>query len=149
MKFSTLYDRHKDDGLTFTEPSRTKQEFSKEADINLLVERYLKTGSWGEAQGIRQPLFDDFTDDMDYREMQNRIIEAQEDFMSLPARTRDFFQNDVASAMEFLADPENHDKARELGMLPPLERKPSQPSPETPKETNPEQDSPPSDQPSS
>ena len=133
-------------GLSFKgTKSRTKQSFKDEADINVLMRKYQTS----ELTGLRKPMFGDFTEMPDYREMQNRITVANEEFLHLDSDVRAMFDNDPANLLEWLSDPENKDEAIELGILPteqatvdplpnsepPQKQQPTKPEkqPETPK----------------
>lgn len=115
MKFHTAFDRPRAAGLSFENVnSRTKQQFKDEADINRLVSRYIKTGSFGQT-GTRPPQFGDFVG-IDYTSMQNQIVHAQEQFAALPSEVRRRFANDPGNLLAFLADPRNQDEAVRLGL---------------------------------
>lgn len=49
------------------------------------------------------------------------MIAVQNYFEALPATTRDKFQNDPHAMLTWLGDPNNHDEARKLKLLPPVE----------------------------
>nr|QJB19084.1 MAG: internal scaffolding protein [Microvirus sp.] len=102
------------------EPSLTLQQAAAECDINLIVERYAKTGSWtseGSSPRGGSPSFGDFTDVADFMTAQNAVIEAQAAFDSLPAKMRKRFDNDPASLLTFLGDPSNKSEAITLGLV--------------------------------
>lgn len=113
VKIRTRYDERTPVGVRFTVPSRVKQEFLEESDINTLVKRFLKTGQMPEPVAGR---YADFTQVEDYQEVMNRIINFENEFMSLPAEMRKRFDNDPANLIEFLA--KSPDEARKLGLLP-------------------------------
>lgn len=101
------------------EPSRTKQSFKDECDINVLMARVEAAGGVLD-QGMveaRQAAFGDFSEGLDYFECQNRILAAQEAFMTLPARVRERFGNEPAEVVEFLSDAKNEAEAVELGLV--------------------------------
>lgn len=134
-KLQSYFCREPVAGLTFTQPSMAKQSFKEEADINNIVNQYLKTGVLPEGQ--RQPLFGDFSTGNDFQEAMLAIQEAQEDFAALPSAIRERFKNNPAEILAFMSDPENEAEARELGLIPQKE----QPAPvETPVETPPSDD---------
>lgn len=98
--------------------SRTKQNFAKECDINVILKKYKK-------QGVSIPIgmdpnatFGDFSDIGDYQTMFARLEEANKMFMSLPAETRYKFGNDVSNLLQFIQDDNNIAEAMELGILP-------------------------------
>lgn len=73
-------------------PSRTKQEFKAECDINRIVER-AKRGL-APAFNPRKPFYGDFSNVPTLTEAFARIEEAQEAFMTLPAQLRRELGND-------------------------------------------------------
>jgi len=114
---------HKKVGLHFNpeDPksiSRTKQEFRKEADINNIMAKYLKTGTI-EHINRRKPIYADITNLGDFQENMNMIAEAKAEFASLPAKVRDRFQNDPHRLIQFLEDELNHAEAIQLGLMEP------------------------------
>lgn len=108
-------------GITFTEPSLTKQSFTEDADINVIVKRYGVTGTL--PQDYRAPMYGDFTNIGDYREALEAVMDAQERFMEIPADLRAKFRNDPQELLDFLADSKNRDEAIKLGLIP----KPAEP----------------------
>lgn len=104
--------------LDTPEPTLTQQQFIEDADINTIVERFGLTGQV--PQNVRMPLEGDFTEAVtDYRTALDMIRDADEAFMSMPAQVRKEFDNDPQKFMEFVANPANKDRAKELGLLVP------------------------------
>jgi len=97
-----------------TQPSMTKQEFAREADINVLMGRYLSTGVIPPA--VRQGYFAD-VDSLDYQQALGLVHEAQALFDQLPSKVRERFGNNPAALMEFVADSRNRDEAVSLGLI--------------------------------
>lgn len=100
--------------------SRTHQSFAKDADINVLMSRYKKTGFFHDPTAVnvnRVPRFGDFSDIPDFSVICDRIRQAEADFLRLPADIRAKFNNNVSECLDFIADPGNHDVAVELGLL--------------------------------
>lgn len=94
-----------------------QQQFAEDSDLNVLVRRF---GINRVAITPRQvEEYSDFTDVVDFHTAQQRIVEARERFMELPARLRDEFDHDPALFLEFVTDPENYEEAQELGLVPP------------------------------
>lgn len=100
------------------EPSLTSQEHAEDADINVLMSRYIKTGVLPQFAD-RQPFYTDATELPSFMEMQNALISAEEAFMSLPAKVRDRFNNDPAKFVEFATDKENEQELKKMGLLSP------------------------------
>lgn len=100
------------------QPTRTKQEFVEESDINTLMRRYERTGI-APPSGGRQPIFGDFTDPGigDYAEALRQVEGVKDLMMRLPARVREYFANDPVNLLAFVQDPKNTQKAHELGLL--------------------------------
>lgn len=118
-KYYSISDRPPQVGLSFEGvDSLTKQSFVAEADINTIVSRYDKSGVL--PSGERSPTFGDFTN-LDYRRIQNQIVEVNEMFASLPPELRRVHGNDPAALMDWLANPENRDEAIKLGLFPSTE----------------------------
>lgn len=105
-------------GLSFHKPSRTKQSFAEEADINTLVRRFNITGQI--PQNVRPPLLEDFTDVFDFHSAQNALVEANRSFMRMPSSVRNRFQNDPAQFVEFCSNPENLEEMRKMGLADPV-----------------------------
>ena len=96
--------------------SRTKQEFAKDADINNIMAKYIKTGLV--PVSTRQPTYGDFSDGGDFRSILDRVMAAEEDFQSLPSDLRSQFNNNPAELLDFLSDPANQQEAIDLGIIP-------------------------------
>lgn len=101
--------------------TRTHKSFAKDADINNIMGKYAKTGILVDPLKVdmgRQPRFGDFSDIPDFGHTLNRIKQAQDDFMTLPAAVRAKFNNNVENLLHFLADPKNIKEAVSLKILP-------------------------------
>lgn len=122
-----------------TEPgeSRTKQSFKNECDINAIIDNYTSTGVLTHVSEVVGQYLD-VSEIGDYRTALHNIREVSEQFMALPSGIRAEFQNDPAQFMDFLADPSNHDRAAELGLIQAVKTPPAQaalePDPEPPAE---------------
>jgi len=101
--------------LSFTKPSRAKQAFKAECDINTIVRRFGLTGKLPD--NVRVPVSGDFTGVTDFQTAMNSVRRATEDFMALPADLRKRFGNDPQLLMEFMADPNNREDAVKLGLV--------------------------------
>lgn len=111
------YDRREaSDGIAkrFPGKSRTQQHQKDEADINVIVGRFIKTGHLPLVQ--RPPTFGDFSGVFDFQSAQNLIVRARESFMALSADVRKRFNNDAAAFVEFCTDDKNLDEMRKLGL---------------------------------
>ena len=102
----------------FQLPSRTKQSFKDECQIDRILAKYVKTGilehvnkhqaSYGEVSG------------QTFHEAMNTVIEAQAMFMDLPATIRDRFANDPGNFLDFVANPANSEEMQEMGLIAPV-----------------------------
>lgn len=111
-----------DDGMT-------KQSFRDECDINFIMNKWKRTGELPPESN--KPLhYGDFTNVDDYLTAQNRIIEADQAFLSLPSWMRKRFQNDPNELLRFLSDPANQAEAVKMGLANSPEPDPTPPAPE-------------------
>lgn len=103
-------------------PSLTLQQFRDECDINNLVERYNRTGTFYNALDCagrlaRMPQFGDFSDLGDFREQQQKILDIYDHFQTLPSKIRERFNNNPAFFVEFVGDEKNIEECVKLGLL--------------------------------
>ena len=98
-----------------SDPSRTKQSFLEEADINNIMRKYINTGVL--PVGDRKPTYGDFSSGAEYQDLQNQLIQAQQEFELLPADIRDRFGNSPEAMIDFLSDPENEAEAIAIGLI--------------------------------
>lgn len=103
-------------GFSFDEDSdRTQQSFRDECDINTLVRVYANTGV---IPGADTPAMVFNVDEIiDYQTALNRLMDADEAFMSFPSEIRDRFQNDPAVMLDFIHNADNRDEAIKLGLI--------------------------------
>lgn len=99
------------------EPSRTKQSFKDECDINTIMKRFERTGLITH-NNARAAYFDDVSEVPDFAAAVATVRKADEMFMSLPAKLRAEFDNDPQQYVAFCADPANSDRMVELGLKP-------------------------------
>lgn len=120
-------------------PSRTEQAHKDETDINRIMKKYEKTGLLNHVNQY-QGDYGDFTDAPDYQTALNRVMEANEMFMTLPSAIRKQFGNDPASFVEFVGNPQNAQQLIDMGLAERAEGASGVPpgkTPETPVATNP------------
>lgn len=86
-------------------PSKTKQSFQDETDINKLMERYAKTGQVP-AQNNRLPQYG-YAPSTDFMEALQLVQDAKTMFSELPSKVRQNFDNDPAKLLAFVEDPSN------------------------------------------
>jgi phage internal scaffolding protein len=106
-------------GLHCEDASLAQQHFKEECDINNILKQFNITGQMPE--GTLSPRYGDFTGIGDYHSALNKVIAAEDEFMSLPADLRARFENDPAQLIEFLDNNQNYDEAVKLGLV---EKKP-------------------------
>lgn len=116
--------------IFFDEPSRTKQEFKQECDLNHIMKRFKKVMGvdfLNRYSGVVGGQFGDFSNVPDFRTARDQVKRMEEVFMALPAKVRSRFNNDPAELLDFVDDPMNLEEARSLGLA-----KPEVNTPETP-----------------
>lgn len=106
-------------GLACEDASLAQQQFKDECDINNILRQFNITGQLPNAP--LSPRYGDFTGISDYKTALDRVIAADEEFMSLPAELRARFDNEPANLIEFLDNEENRLEAEKLGLTTPKE----------------------------
>lgn len=102
------------------EPSRTKQSFLGECNINNILARYHVTGLMRQVPG--QPRYLDCTQlPIDYQAALNAVLSAEHAFSQISSDIRAQFDNDPSAFVAFCADPSNLDQLREWNLAPPAE----------------------------
>lgn len=97
-------------------PSETIQSFGAEADISNIVKRYYATGEFPVRRELGE--YGDFDDAMDLRQMLDEVRRGEQTFLKVPADVRARFDNDAGTFLEWIHNPEHHDEAADLGLLP-------------------------------
>lgn len=110
--------------MEFLKPSLTKQSFAKECDINNIMKRYEKDGLIAHVNRV-QGSYGDFTNPPDYQDALNKVISAQDMFMSLPANVRARFGNDPGEFLKFVQDPGSVEEMVKMGLA--VKREPEKP----------------------
>lgn len=100
------------------EPSMTDASHGEDADINVIMNRFMKTGQLPNIK-IRQAQYADVSEMTDLLEQQIRVREAQAAFDSLPATLRSRLNGDPNEFIKFLNNDENYEEAVELGLIDP------------------------------
>jgi phage internal scaffolding protein len=101
-------------GLKCVDASLTQQSFAEEADINTIVNRFLKSGVLPDA--VRMPQYVDYEGVFDFQSAMNVVRQADENFMRMDAKVRARFHNSPQEFLEFFADPANREEAVRLGL---------------------------------
>jgi len=115
-------------------PSKTKQSFLAECDINRILKQFSVTGQINHVNA-RAALgaYVDLPDQIDFQTALNTVVEGERAFGSLPAKLRERFGNDPAEFLGFLADENNRPEALKLGLINPPQPSPTPtPSPDGP-----------------
>lgn len=98
--------------------SMTKQALAYEADVNVIVAKYVKTG---DPSIFRQRAgeFLDTTEVGDYFSCLNRVKEAEAAFATLPSKVRDQFGNDPGKLELAMRDPAQREALVSAGIVEP------------------------------
>lgn len=106
-------------GLECRDESLAVQSEKDDADINVIMYRFGKTGQL--PQTNKQPLDPDiFHEITDYQSALNAVNQAQEAFMLIPAEIREKFNNNPHEYLLYITDPDTpKEKLKELGVLRP------------------------------
>lgn len=96
--------------------SFVQQSDYERSDINLIVERFIRTGVL-ESVKQTQGMYGDFSDVGDYHSALNQVRYAEESFMTLPATVRAKFQNDPGQFLDFINNPSNEREMYEMGLF--------------------------------
>ena len=102
-------------GLRCADETLTHQEFAEESDINTIIDRF------GIGENPIEPMQWKTNVDLmnapdNYMGVMNQLVEARDQFMSLPAKVRSQFDNDPALFMDFVSDPSNIEEMVRLGL---------------------------------
>ncbi|AXH75473.1 MAG: internal scaffolding protein [Microviridae sp.] len=115
-KLSSAFVAHDAVDVDFTEPSRTRQEFAEECDINNIMKRFEATGAVNHFNQVG-PRYLDLSEGVpELREALDLVRASNEAFMSLPARVRAEFDNDPVAFVDYAADPSNAKQMVEWGL---------------------------------
>jgi phage internal scaffolding protein len=121
MKFVSAYDNHEamsdKTGLLCLDSSLTQQQFKEEADINTIVDRFMKTGHLPDP--VSMPQYIDYEGVFDFQSAMNVVRQADENFMRMDAKVRARFNNSPQEFLQFFANPDNVDEAIRLGLAVP------------------------------
>lgn len=103
----------------FTQPSRTKQSFKDECDVNLIMKRFKKVMGSDYLSRYNSLVGGDFLDVSlvsDYRSALDQVKRASAVFDALPAIVRSKFANDPARFVDFCHKPENLPELAKMGL---------------------------------
>ena len=91
-----------------------QQQFKDDCDINTIMARFQKTGAIDHVSK-HQPEYG-FASPTQFHEAMNIVSFVQSMFNDLPSSVRNEFSNNPEAFLEFVQDPANADRARELGI---------------------------------
>jgi phage internal scaffolding protein len=114
------YDRDlasEETGLKCEDDSLTQQQFKDEADINTIVDRFMKSGVM--PNPVNMPQYVDYEGVFDFQTAMNAVRLADENFMRMDAKIRARFNNSPQEFLQFFADPANTEEAIRLGLAVP------------------------------
>lgn len=103
-------------------PSRTKQAFKDECDVNKIMKRFKRQNNVDfleKFHGYVGGEFGDFSDVADYRAALDQVSHANGVFMALPSIVRKRFGNDPAEFLDFCQNPDNAQELISLGLANP------------------------------
>lgn len=103
-------------GAIFCGASLTEQSHKDSCDINKIMATYEKSGVVP-VMVNQVPSYSDFSQVHDYQTALNMIIEAENAFMTLPAKIRLEFDHDPAKFLAALEDPNQKARLIELGVV--------------------------------
>lgn len=113
---------HERNGIVNDMPSKTKQEFADDANINVIIGRFVKTGAL--PLSTKVPRYLNLINTPNLQEAIHVMQTAEAHFMRLPAKVRKEFDNDPVKFADFASNKENLPKLIEWGLAP-------QPKPES------------------
>lgn len=96
--------------------SLVQRQFRKDSDINELVRRFGLIGRMPDPV-VDPAYYGDVADIPDLKTALDRVRDASERFLALPAKVRSRFHNDPAELFAFLNDNENRAEAVKLGLV--------------------------------
>ncbi len=105
--------------IEFENEGRVRQSETDDSDINKIMGKFRATGQLTHTN-LARPVYGDFSTTLDYQTARNSLLEATKIFDSLPARVRQRGNNDPAELIDFVANPDNDDELRELGLKNPI-----------------------------
>lgn len=102
----------------FENPSRAKQAFKDECDINNIMSRYEQTGLIEHIR-VNQGRYVDAPSYEDFHQAMNLVTSATQMFDTLPASIRRDFNNDASLFLEFVSNEDNREAMVNYGLIDP------------------------------
>jgi len=107
--------RYQGDDLDFTdEPVITNQSDKDSCDLNNIIRNYIRGNI---TLPPKEGIFADVSTLGDYREMRERLRTVGEYFDTLPAETREHFNNDPANMIDAMGDETRQEELQQLGLF--------------------------------
>lgn len=98
------------------EPSLTDQSFAAECDVGHIMKKFAKTGDMTLLQR-KTGIYTDLSNIPDLLEATQVVETAKFAFDQLPSELREKFNNSPIGFVNFINDPNNYEKAKELGIF--------------------------------
>jgi len=95
---------------------RTKQSEREVCDINKIVAKARQTG-FVNSVNSKPGVYADVSDVPDYQTALEIVNKADAEFMALPAKVRDRFNNDPAEMISFIMEEGNYAEGEKLGLF--------------------------------
>ena len=114
--------RHSDEQIT-------QQDFGPICDIHNILERFKKKGVLDHVAQF-EGTYGNFLDFPDFQEAQFRIKEAEEMFLTVPAKIRQMHDNEPGKFIDWVTDPANYEEIAALGFS--TDHLPEPPAPQEP-----------------
>lgn len=100
--------------LTNYGPSRVQQHQKDQCDINMIIKKFRQTGKLPLNQ--QTPIYDDFSNAIDYKQACNLVAVAEQQFAMLPADIRKRFGNSPEAFLDFATNEDNLEEMVKLGL---------------------------------
>lgn len=91
-----------------------QQQFKDDCDINVIMRRLTKDNAVDHVSAYQKEY--GFHSPLDYHQSMNLIAHADSMFNDLPSKLRNEFHNSPQAFLEFVQNPKNHDRAKELNI---------------------------------
>lgn len=111
------YSKRLKTSIKFKQPSRTKQAFKEQCDINTIMTRFATTGILPETNSA-PPVYGD-APSQTFHESMNAIHEAKNDFYDLPNETREKFDFNPHKYIDFITNNPDASQLADMGLLSP------------------------------
>lgn len=110
------------------DPGVTDPSGAEDADINNIVSRFHKTGVLPNINVAA--VYADVSNALSYQDALQTVINAENQFMALDAKTRKKFSNNPSEFLEFVDDPQNAAELVTMGLATLVDKSPSPAAPD-------------------